>query len=288
MIDTLHLYKLQAYGNDFLVTENAIPEEKLSRAATAVCSRHFGAGADGLLTLKKESADSYNLRIINADGSEAGMSGNGGRCAAGYLHFVKKFTEKSVRFSTISGDKNYTLEKWEDLTGSYHSLMGEPLFHPNSIPFDSGDASLEHVRKFSLPAEGLSVEIFALSVGNPQCVLFRDRLPEKAEQSVAGRIIENHPFFPEKTNVSFVKVINRGHIKIRIWERGVGITTSSGTGSCGAAVASMKSGLVDSRVIVETDTGKQVVEWEEGSQIKLTGDVDFVAEINMQLNFLVS
>ncbi len=284
MIDTLHLFKLHAYGNDFLVTEDAIPEDTLSRTAIAACSRHFGAGADGLLALKKESAGSYNLRIINADGSEAGMSGNGGRCAAGYLHFIRELTEKSVRFSTISGDKIYTKENWKGLTGSYHSLMGEPSFHPGRIPFDSGDDSLENVQKFPLPAEGLNVEIFALSVGNPQCVLFRDRLPEKAEQSVAGRIIENHPFFPEKTNVSFVKVINRGHIKIRIWERGVGITSSSGTGSCGAAVASMKSGLVDSRVIVETDTGKQVVEWAEGSQIKLTGDVDFVAEISMRLD----
>ena len=95
MINEFSLFKLQAYGNDFLVTEDEIPEEQLSTVAERVCERHFGAGADGLLTLKQVDNASFNLRIINADGSEAGMSGNGGRCAAGYLHFIKKFPDKS-------------------------------------------------------------------------------------------------------------------------------------------------------------------------------------------------
>ncbi len=279
----LNLFKLQAYGNDFLVTEDDIPDSSLSEVAIASCDRHFGVGCDGLLTLKKKPDSSFFLRIINADGSEAGMSGNGGRCAAGYLHFVKSFSEKTIRFSTISGDKVYKLNHWNGLTGSYEALMGIPAFQPESIPFFSGDKNLAEVEDFPLKAEGLNENISALSVGNPQCVLFRENLPDLAEQSGIGKAIESHPFFPEKTNVSFVRIVNQTHIKIKIWERGVGVTYSSGTGSCGAAVASIRRGSTDSRLIVETDTGKQIVEWQEGSQIKLTGDVAYVAEMKMKL-----
>ena len=97
--------------------------------------------------------------------------------------------------------------------------------------------------------------------------------------TVIGRAVENHPFFPERTNVSFVRVLGRDHIKIKIWERGVGITTSSGTGSCGAGVAAIRKGYTDSSLVVESDTGRQIVEWQDGSPIKLVGDVAFVAEI---------
>ncbi len=281
MARDLKLWKFQAYGNDFLVTEDDIPESFLSRYAAACCSRHFGVGCDGLLTLKKESGSRFLLRIFNADGSEAGMSGNGGRCAAGYLHFIKNLTAKTLKFSTSSGEKVYTLESWKGYTGSYQSLMGFPSFGPGLIPFSNGDKYLDSVEDFPLQSGLLNERITALSVGNPQCVIFRDALPDRAEQSAIGQAIENHPFFPERTNVSFVRVINRGHIKIKIWERGVGITTSSGTGSCGAGVAAIKRGLTDSRLAVESDTGTQTVEWQEGSQIKLTGDVVFVAEIKM-------
>lgn len=283
MTKDLNLFKFQAYGNDFLVTEDNIPETLLSKTAVAACNRHFGVGCDGLLTLKKESGSLFFLRIINADGSEAGMSGNGGRCAAAYLHYIKGITGKTIKFSTISGEKVYILEGWDGLTGSYQSLMGFPFFRPESIPFCNGDKTLESIEDFPLQSGGISERIFALSVGNPQCVIFPDTLPDPVEQSETGKAVENHPFFPEKTNVSFVSVINRAHIKIKIWERGVGVTSSSGTGSCGAAVASMRRGSTDSRLVVESDTGKQIVEWREGSQIKLAGDAVFVAEIKMSL-----
>ncbi len=285
MSKDLKLHKFQAYGNDFLVTEDDIPESFLSQSAITCCNRHFGVGCDGLLTLKRESDSQFLLRIFNADGSEAGMSGNGGRCAAGYLHFIKGITGKTLIFSTISGEKVYTLVRWKGHTGTYQSLMGFPSFQPELIPFSNGDESLDIIANFPLRSGSLDERIFALSVGNPQCVVFRNTLPDCAELSATGPAIENHPFFPERTNVSFVKVINRGHIKIKIWERGVGITTSSGTGSCGAGVAAIKSGLTDSSLAVESDTGIQTVEWQEGSQIKLTGDVVFVAEMKMPLPF---
>jgi diaminopimelate epimerase len=278
----LKLYKFQAYGNDFLVTEDLIPDAQLHQAAVALCDRHFGVGSDGLVTLKRDSETDYALRIINADGSEAGMSGNGGRCAAAYLHFIKGVTEKILKFSTTSGEKVYTLREWKGRTGSYKSLMGAPSFQPESIPFSNSNPSLKSIDDFLLTAPGLNEKIFALSVGNPQCVIFRDSLPDAGEQEETGRAVENHPFFPERTNVSFVRVLSRDHIKIKIWERGVGITTSSGTGSCGAGVAAISKGFADSRLVVETDTGRQIVEWQEGSSIILTGSVDFVAEIKTE------
>ena len=275
----MNLYKFQAYGNDFLVTEDLIPDDRLHPAAVALCDRHFGVGSDGLITLTRDSESRFALRIINADGSEAGMSGNGGRCAAAFLHYIKGVTGKTLKFSTISGEKVYTLNEWKGLTGSYQSLMGDPSFQPELIPFSNHDGSLESVDDFPLTAPGLNERIFALSVGNPQCVIFRDTLPDLAEQAETGRAVENHPFFPERTNVSFVRVLGRDHIKIKIWERGVGITTSSGTGSCGAGVAAIRKGYTDSSLVVESDTGRQIVEWQDGSPIKLIGDVAFVAEI---------
>ncbi len=283
MNDSLFLFKFQAYGNDFLVTEDHVPEELLSRTAVAACDRHFGIGGDGLLTLRKDPGASYALRIINADGSEAGMSGNGGRCAAAYLHLIKGLPDRDITFSTISGDKVYSLREKNGFSGSYQSMMGFPSFSPASVPFECGEAGLESVDDFLLSSPGLEERVYALSVGNPQCVVFRDTLPGPDEQARIGRIIENHAFFPERTNVSFVQVINRTHVRIKIWERGVGVTSSSGTGSCGAAVAAIRSGRADSRLEVETDTGKQIVEWREGSQIRLTGDVEFVAEIKMRI-----
>ena len=275
----LHLFKFHAYGNDFLVTEDPIQEGLVSGTARVACNRHFGVGADGLLLLHEKAGGFWSLRIINADGSESGMSGNGGRCAAAYLHFFSRQSSGEIRFITSSGEKTYTRTSSAFPEAYYESLMGIPSFAASDIPFSAAGAEFKEVNNFRLQSQGLDEQIFALSVGNPQCVVFRESLPEIDELEKLGSKIETHPFFPERTNVSFVKVVSRSHVKIRIWERGVGVTTSSGTGSCGAAVASIRTGKTDGSVRVETDSGSQIVEWEPESQVKLTGGTAFIGEV---------
>lgn len=277
----LNLCKFHAYGNDFLVTEEKVEESLVPETARIICNRHFGVGADGLLLLDREDDGIWALRIINADGSESGMSGNGGRCAAACIHFFAGYSSDEIRFTTSSGVKTYKRISSVFPAASYESLMGIPSFSPAEIPFNATGTELTEVNGFRLHAPGLEEKIFALSVGNPQCVIFREELPGIDELSELGPKIEKHSRFPERTNVSFVKVLDRSNLQIRIWERGVGVTSSSGTGCCGAAVAAISTGKTESVVTVETDAGSQVVQWDRESQVKLTGETRFIAELSV-------
>ncbi|MEE8348582.1 MAG: diaminopimelate epimerase, partial [Acidobacteriota bacterium] len=154
-----------------------------------------------------------------------------------------------------------------------------PVFEPAAIPFLVPDP-VPNSQGYSLDVAGEEVSIVPLSVGNPQCVVFREPLPQGEEFQRLGGGLESHPDFPERTNVSFVQVEGSNQLKIRLWERGVGPTHSSGTGSCGAAVAAIRAGKVHSPVQVKTETGSQQVEWDGETEIFLTGDVRYIAEIN--------
>ena len=160
--------------------------------------------------------------------------------------------------------------------------MGAPSFDPAEIPFRPCSNS-DSVTDVELPLAGRLVVISALSVGNPQCVVFKDALPDEDEFDYMGRALSEHASFPQDTNVSFVQVTGRQNLKIKIWERGVGPTFSSGTGCCGAAVAAIAEGRVESPVEVQTETGVQVVEWQPGESIALTGEACFVADAEIFL-----
>ncbi len=272
------LSKYHSYGNDFLVLlSNHVPGERFSEFARAACEPHFGLGADGCVFLNLAEGRT-SLRIFNRDGSEAGMSGNGVRCAAAFLHHRGLILDSELEIETTSGTKSYHLMGEGKRTWTYQSNLGRPGFRPAEIPFRAG-SGLKEVRDFPILVKGETVRVHALSVGNPQCALLLDRLPFEEDFRRLGSLLERHRRFPERTNVSFVRVLKRSHLKIRIWERGVGPTHSSGTGSCGAAVAAIRHGLVDSPVTVETATGKQTVEWEAGQEIRLTGTTEFIADI---------
>jgi diaminopimelate epimerase len=156
--------------------------------------------------------------------------------------------------------------------------MGEPLFEPRVIPFTPREP-IERVRDYPVPVGEVMVSINALFVGNPQCVVFSDPLPEDEAFHRVGKALQTHPLFPEGTNVSFVSVEGPHEIRIRIYERGVGPTLSSGTGSCGAAVASLVAEKVTSPVRVRTETGVQEVAWTPGSEIVLTGWSELIAKV---------
>jgi diaminopimelate epimerase len=272
--------KFHAYGNDFLIVESHhLPENQEEEFSRKVCTAHFGVGADGCVILKKCFSKGFMLKIFNLDGSQAGMSGNGVRCAAAYVHKRQLTGSSEVHFQTISGEKIYRLVGDRPPVWTYVSEIGFPSFEADEIPIDTSLAQRQRYR-YRLSVVGSELEVIPLSVGNPQCAVFVDELPASAEFERIGGALEKHAFFPDRTNVSFVQVVGPHEIMIKIWERGVGPTHSSGTGSSGAAVAGIVEGVVSSPVEVRTATGTQVVAWEPGGQVKLSGDAEFVADFN--------
>ena len=205
------------------------------------------------------------------------MSGNGCRCAASFLHHHGWAKQETLSLETISGRKVCRRLAQENLIWRYTTSLGEPSFSADAIPFTGED--LPTVLDYPLEVDGEKVFITALSVGNPQCVVFAPALPSPNEFERLGPGLETHSAFPERTNVSFVQVEDKHHLKVRIWERGVGPTHSSGTGCSGAAVAAIRTARAESPIEVETGTGSQRVEWSEGGEILLTGDSEFVAEV---------
>ncbi len=271
--------KYHSCGNDFLIiASDDVPEEQYSKFSQAICDRHFGVGADGCVFVRDLSPPQFHLRIFNQDGTEAGMSGNGCRCGCALLHRHGRVDQPEVTLETASGVKIYTLLEEEEGVWRYRSRMGAPSFEPAAIPFEA-PSKLEQVQDYSLEVAGGTLYVTALSVGNPQCVVFVEEFLEGADFERIGRGLECHRYFPERTNVSFVQAEDAHQLKIQIWERGVGATHSSGTGSCGAAVAAIHSGRAQSPVEVETRNGSQRVEWNPGEEILLTGEAEFIGEM---------
>ncbi len=260
-----------------MLIADQVEESSFARFARSICDPHTGVGADGCVFVNTGDPETVILRIFNRDGSEAGMSGNGSRCACAFLHHHQFARRPAVRMETLSGIKVYHLLHEREFLWIYRSEMGPPAFAAESIPFKAknGAEILDH----ALEVAGEKLTISALSVGNPQCVVFVDRPPQDDFFRRVGAALEIHPSFPERTNVSFALVEGPDQLRIRIWERGVGPTHSSGTGSCGAAVAAIRAGRVQAPVKVYTETGMQEVDWSPGGQISLTGWAEFIGKI---------
>src|SRR5215204_7281717 len=287
--------KFHGYGNDYLVFEAAELKgvglspgfervgagEPFFEFVKRVCDRHFGAGSDGVAVVEPlaggegEEAD-FRLRILNPDGGEAAMSGNGSRCAAAYLHYAGLWSDDELRFSTRAGVKRYRL-RGRSGEGSFRfeAEIGRPRFDSASIPMLTGEP-LAEVREYPLALpDGETVRVTALQMCNPNCCAFVRDL-EEVDWRRLGRTIESYAAFPERTNVEFIRVIDRGNIEARVWERGAGETLSSGTGASAAAVASMIGGHTDRHVTVSMPGGLLEVLWREDSEVLLTGEAEVV------------
>jgi len=277
----MNFAKLHALGNDFLVIEDnsELKEEQLTETTRRLCDRHTGIGADGLILIKivdREKSE-VNFRIFNADGSEPEISGNGLRCAATYLFHYKKIPAETVTFDTVAGKRNCELTGKNGCRYEVKIEMGSPKFSSRDLPFDDGS---EHdlIIDYPLSINRKIYHITCVSVGNPHCDIFVERFfPARIEWHQVGQELENHPFFPRRTNVEFIRVLNRQEIEVLFWERGVGETLSSGSGSCAAAVASILKGLTDRKVKVWTSMGPLLVEWEK-DKIYQIGPAELVFE----------
>jgi diaminopimelate epimerase len=270
--------KFHGYGNDYIVFEadQLAKVDDLGEFARRICNRHYGAGADGIAIAQRSEADSsdFQVRIFNPDGSEAGMSGNGTRCAASYLFYHQLWSNDLLRLQTRNGIKRYHLLERSSGSFLFRSELGQPRLDNASIPMHT-DQPLDRVIDYPLEVGIETLRITALQMGNPNCCIFVDDFGA-IDWRRLGPLIENHPRFPERTNVIFVRVRDRANIEERLWERGVGETESSGTCSCAAVVASVINGFTDRQLNVHAPGGVLAIEWRDDGEVVLTGRAEVI------------
>ena len=271
--------KFHGFGNDYIVieSERLATIASLSDFAQRICDRHYGAGADGIAVVSpslEPNAD-FRVRIFNPDGSEAALSGNGTRCAAAYLFYQNLWEAAELRLTTRSGVKRYFIRE-QPAPGKFifDSELGQPRFSSDAIPMLT-EQRLDRVMNYPLPVSHQTLLITALEMGNPVCCIFVNDFSDLDWRAV-GPQIENHPQFPDRTNVTFVKVRTPRDLELRIWERGVGETSASGSCSCASAVAAMINGKAERRVNVETPGGTVQIHWRDDDEVVITGSAEVV------------
>jgi diaminopimelate epimerase len=269
--------KMQGAGNDFVVLdETRGPLGLTAGQYRFLANRHFGVGADQILTVRPSPAPGIDFQYLihNADGGEVEQCGNGARC---FLRFVREqgLTAKdAVRVQTLSG----VIEPRIGADGRVTVDMGAPIFEPARIPFD--DAGLDpqpdgawekwHLA-LSTRAEGAIISVAILSMGNPHAVQVVNDV-DTAPVETQGPLIEHHERFPQRVNAGFMQLVGRSQIKLRVYERGAGETLACGTGACAAVVAGIRLGLLDPRVDVQTRGGMLTIEWAGlGAPVMMTG-----------------
>lgn len=268
--------KAQALGNDFLIVEGDQISEDTVRVdlTVAICDRRFGIGADGLITFEARGS-CFSMKLLNSDGSPAEISGNGLRCLGACLRYTGLVEEDMFAVETDAGTRSLEIREREGRRFSMRSDLGMPRFKSEEIPFQT-EPAIDSVVDVPLVIEEHSLRITALNMGNPQCIVFTDRL-DMSEVRTYGPLIESHPRFPRKTNVEFVEVLDRERIKIGIWERGAGETSASGTGSAACVVASCLNGKTDRKVVVECPGGHLEVDYRDDGIVYVTGEAYVVA-----------
>lgn len=269
-------FKMQATGNDFIIInylENKL-EYSYKLLAEFLCDRHFGVGADGILVVQKSDISNFKMRIFNKDGSEAEMCGNGIRCFAKYVYDKKITNKEQFTIETLGGIKNIKLEIEGDTVVNVEVDMGAPIFDIEKIPV----TYLENNYEGFLYVDG--IKLYPVSMGNPHSVCFVDDV-DKIDIEKYGKLIEDYKYFPNKTNVEFVQIIDDFNIKLRVWERGVGETLACGTGASAASVISHKYKSTNNVLNVDLLGGKLKVICEDS--IKLIGPAEFVFEGNIEI-----
>lgn len=273
--------KMQGLGNDFVVINAMNAPVSLDAAQIrALADRRFGVGCDQVLWVEPPTDPSraqFRYRIFNADGGEVEQCGNGARCFARFVHDQGLCYQRHVTVETLAGLIKLALEEDGQVTVN----MGLPRFEPSEIPFKAAKRDALYPINIS-PDE--QVRIAAVSMGNPHAVLQVDSV-DTAEVIRLGTLIESHPDFPRRVNVGFMQIIDREHIRLRVFERGVGETLACGTGACAAVVIGRQQGLLDERVAVTLPGGQLVIKWsgDEQEPVWMTGPAQtvFTGEIEL-------
>lgn len=280
MADCMVMMKYQGLGNDYLVLDPKRNGSHLhGKKIALICQRGFGLGADGVLYGPVEINGKMGVHIYNSDGSESAISGNGVRIFAKYLMDQGYVKEQKFSIETLSGP--IEVESLNSRATEFRVNMGKASFLSKEIPV-SGD--VREVINETFCFHGKKYEATCLTVGNPHCIIFTDETSGELVKKL-GPYVENTEEFPERMNLQLCRRIDSGNLDIEIWERGSGYTKASGTGSCAAAAAAFRLGLVESRVNVNQPGGMIQIDIENDGTIYMTGSVGYVADIHIAESF---
>ena len=271
--------KLHGAGNDYIYIDARERDMDWPDLARRVSDRHFGIGADGLILLRESESADARMQMFNADGSEGMMCGNGIRCFVrfGLDSFALDDARSSFDIETASGVLNVRPIRESGVMTRASVSMGEPELLPSRVPVAAPD-DLESVLNHPLAVDGGEILVSCVSMGNPHAVAFLDAPIDDYELTRIGPMVENHPFFPDRVNYEIVNVLSRDTMKVRVWERGSGITLACGTGACAAVVAARLNGLVDDDVTVQLPGGDLRVSWPGEGEVVMEGPVARVFE----------
>ncbi len=268
----LDFMKMHGLGNDFVVIDHRLGGAPVTPAlARAIGDRHRGVGFDQLAVIETDEASDAHLTFYNADGSESAACGNATRCIA--RHLMDEDGSKSVVLRTMRG----ALECRDAGHGATSVNMGQPFLDWQSIPLS------ENVDTLHLPIDGDPV---ATGMGNPHCTFFVDDA-EAIDLETKGAALEHHPLYPERTNVQFASLIGPDHLRMRVWERGVGATLASGSSSCAVTVAASRRGITGKSVTLDLDGGRIEVDWRDDG-VWMTGPSAHVFSGHLTDAFLVA
>lgn len=278
----MYFTKMEATGNDFVLIEAGETEQQWSKLAVALCDRHYGVGADGLILVLTSSGVDARMRMFNPDGSEAEMCGNGLRCFAKYILYKSPvdFNKKEIVIETKTGIKKVT-PVWEsDKLTKVKVNMGKPMFSPAKIPvIIRADKSTKRytapVMDFPIMIGKRKLSMTFISMGNPHAVYFSREPVDKFPLGLIGPKVENYEAFPKRINFEIANVVGQKKVKARVWERGAGETLSCGTGACAIAVAAILHGYTDTVVEIELPGGSLEVEWNGKDEVFMSGPANY-------------
>jgi diaminopimelate epimerase len=278
--------KLQATGNDFILVDILTDpgEGDWGELARAMCDRHFGIGADGLILVQDSTIADLKMRILNSDGSEAEVSGNGLRCFAKYaiekslIGEISSWAELSnlyLAIETLAGIRKVKAYMSGDKVNRVEVGMGLPQFQPEYIPVKV-KVDIIPILDYPVVVDGKELTLALLSMGNPHAVSFLPQPIADFPLAEIGTKVEKHPIFPQRTNFEIASILSRGKIEARVWERGVGETLACGSGACAIAVAAQLLDYIDPRVDIMLKGGTLTVSWDRVGDVFLTGPVEEV------------
>jgi diaminopimelate epimerase len=269
---TIEFHKIHGAANDFVVVDGRHGGRDWAALAARVCDRRRGVGADGLLVLEHAAGGDadFHMRYHNADGSEAEMCGNGIRCLAKFALDIGATSLGQLNWDTGAGPIHTEVLEHTAALARVRVNMGPPRLRPEQIPVDVGG---DDVREQAFSVDGTELLLTCVSMGNPHAITYVDSVKDFTLERI-GPLVEHHPAFPNRTNFEIVEVLAPDHLRMRVWERGVGETMACGTGACAVAVASRRVRGTEETVRIDLPGGQLEVSWTEGADVMMTGPAE--------------
>ena len=274
--------KMQGCGNDYVYvdcTKEALPNPE--QAAIFVSDRHFGIGSDGLILINPSKVADFEMAMYNAVGSRSEMCGNGIRCVGKYVYDHGLTDKTTVTIETLAGIKTLELHVENGKVASVRVNMGRPELHAAKVPVTFPE---ETMIDEPMEIDGTIYQVTCVSMGNPHCVIFMDEDVRQLDLEELGPKFENHVIFPKRTNTEFCNLLDKQHIRMRVWERGSGETLACGTGACATAVAAVLNGYTDNKVELQLRGGNLLIEYDrDAEEVYMTGPATTVFEGEIDL-----